>query len=236
MQGAEICVFNSAFRIVTTQNSKCAEQTSNSINTKGLPVLENEATHSSLPVEVFIFPFSSLKHQLWIQALLVGKVWGDSTDPPPLLSLQRWIWCLSFQIFQHSGAAQMEAARAAPLQIHPQPKLRSKQHRMENFLYKKKHWHNLVIPLFKIPIIWFKNTTFVGSWLLLHWDSLIQSCVLFSGGMPHVFIFQSLISANSSISARSKVVLLFRSAIFFPKWTKWKVDAQRYLKIIIKNI
>lgn len=90
--------------------------------------------------------------------------------------------------------------------------------------------------LFKIPIIWFKSTSFVGSWLLLHWDSLIQSCVLFSGGMPHVFIFQSLISANSSISARSKVVLLFRSAIFFPKWTKWKVDVQRYLKIIIKYI
>lgn len=58
--------------------------------------------------------------------------------------------------------------------------------------------------------------------LLTHEDSLIQRRLLFSGGMPHMLGFQLLICANGSITTRSKITLLFRSATFFPKWTKCK--------------
>lgn len=162
---------------------------------------------------------------------LGGQHWSPTSPQPPKMDLMPLI-----PDFPALWSCSDGGSKGCPTPNSPTTQTEEQTTQDGEFSVKKKLWHNLVIPLFRIPIIWFKNTSFVGSWLLLHWDSLIQSCVLFSGGMPHVFIFQSLISANSSISARSKVVLLFRSAIFFPKWTKWKVDAQCYLKIIIKNI
>lgn len=223
MQRAEMWVCNSAFRIVTTQDSK-----------HQIPSTPRACQSWKMGPRIPGFLWKLLffhfppKCQLRMQALPVGKVWRDSTDSPPLLPQTQPPKTDSMPLisdFPTLWSCSEGASEGWPTSN--SPTTQNEEHTTHSGeLSFPNHGHSLVTPLpwspFKIPTFLFKSTSFVGSWLLLHWDSLIQSCVLFSGGMPHVFIFQSLISANSSISARSKVVLLFRSAIFFPKWTKWK--------------